>query len=263
MINNRRSILGFITLVFVLSIPFWVLSAIYPIQILPGLPLSALGAFTPAFAALILIYKNERFAGVLRLLSRSFDFKRVKNPVWYFIVVLINPVVAVLAYAFMHAIGKSIPNHLDLSVSVLPMFILFFIAALGEEIGWSGYATEPLQSKWGIIISGILLGVVWAVWHFVPLLQVPRSLEWIAWWSLGTISLRIIMVWIFANAGKSVFALAVFHAMINLSWQLFPINGSFYDPKVFGLISFGFAVIVIVIQQSMLQNQTQASHRLM
>ena len=134
MINNRRSILGFITLVFVLSIPFWVLSAIYPIQILPGLPLSALGAFTPAFAALILIYKNERFAGVLRLLSRSFDFKRVKNPVWYFIVVLINPVVAVLAYAFMHAIGKSIPNHLDLSVSVLPMFILFFIAALGEEI---------------------------------------------------------------------------------------------------------------------------------
>ena len=138
------------------------------------------------------------------------------------------------------------------------MFILFFVAALGEEIGWSGYATEPLQYHWGIIISGILLGVVWAVWHFIPLLQVPRSLEWITWWSLGTISLRMIMVWIFANAGKSVFILTVFHAMINLSWQLFPINGSFYDPKVFSLISFGIAVIVIVIQQSLMQNQTQA-----
>ena len=65
--SNLKSVFSFVTLVFILSIPFWTLSAVYPIQILPGLPLSALGAFTPAFAAFILIYKNERFAGVLRL----------------------------------------------------------------------------------------------------------------------------------------------------------------------------------------------------
>ncbi|MCB0089953.1 MAG: hypothetical protein KDE54_18735, partial [Caldilineaceae bacterium] len=82
----------------------------------------------------------QHFAGVLHLLSRSFDFNRVKNPFWYFMVVLFNPVVAVFAYGFMHATDNSIPKHLDLSVSVLPMFILFLIAALGEEIGWSGYA---------------------------------------------------------------------------------------------------------------------------
>jgi membrane protease YdiL (CAAX protease family) len=257
--NNLKSVFTFVMLVFILSIPFWILSAVYPIQILPGLPLSALEAFTPAFAALILIYRNERFAGVLHHLSRSFDFKRVKNPIWFFIVILINPIIAVLAYGVLLAVGKSIPNHLALSVSVLPMFILFFITALGEEIGWSGYATEPLQSKLGTINSGILLGVVGAVWHLIPLLQASRSLEWIAWWSLGTISLRTIMVWIFANAGKSVFALAVFHAMINLCWQLFPINGSFYDPKVFGLISLGIAIIVSVIQATSSHAKTQAA----
>lgn len=85
------------------------------------------------------------------------------------------------------------------------------------------------------------------------------SLRRLAKKSAGRGMLRIIMVWIFAHAGKSVFALAVFHAMTNLSWQLFPIHGSFYDPKVFGLISFGFAVILIVIQQSMMQNQTKAA----
>ena len=257
--NNLKSVFAFVALVFALSIPFWILSAAYPIQIIPGLPLSAIGAFTPAFAAFILIYKNESLAGVLRLLNRSFDFKKVKNPVWYFLIVLVNPLIAVLAYGVMLAIGKSIPNHLALSVSILPMFILFFIAALGEEIGWTGYATEPLQHHWGVIIAGMSLGIVWAVWHFIPLLQVPRSLEWIAWWSLGTISLRIIMVWIFANSGKSVFTLAVFHAMINLCWQLFPINGSFYDPKVFGLISLGIAVIVSVTQLTPSQTKTQAA----
>lgn len=257
--NNLKSVSAFVALVFALSIPFWVLSAIYPIQILPGLPLSAIGAFTPAFAAFILIYKKENLAGVLRLLNRSFDFKKVKNPVWHIFIVLVNPFIAISAYGVLLAMGKSIPHHFILSVSVLPMFILFFIAALGEEIGWAGYATEPLQHHWGVIITGLSLGIVWAVWHFIPLFQVSRSLEWIAWWSLGTISLRIIMVWIFANSGKSVFTLAVFHAMINFCWQLFPINGSFYDPKVFSLISLGIAAIVSVIQLTLSRTKTEAA----
>jgi len=37
--------------------------------------------------------------------------------------------------------------------------------------------------------------------------------------------------------------------MINLCWQLFPINGSYYDPFVFGLITLGVAVIIVAIQQ--------------
>jgi len=37
--------------------------------------------------------------------------------------------------------------------------------------------------------------------------------------------------------------------MINLCWQLFPINGSYYDPLVFGLLAFGVAVIIVAVQQ--------------
>jgi membrane protease YdiL (CAAX protease family) len=50
---------------------------------------------------------------------------------------------------------------------------------LGEELGWSGYAIDLLQARWGALGAGILLGSVWAVWHFVPLAQVHRSPGWI------------------------------------------------------------------------------------
>ena len=39
-------------------------------------------------------------------------------------------------------------------------------------------------------------------------------------------------MWLFENTGKSVFVAVLFHAMINVSWVLFPNSGSYYDPFV-------------------------------
>jgi CAAX protease family protein len=256
--NKRESVFIFLTLVFVLSIPFWILGAIKPIQLLPGLPISALGVFAPALSALILVYKNEHLSGISQLLRRSFDFKRVKNKTWYLAVVLINPAIAVLAYGLMRVVGKPIPNPTLSLLAIFPMFALFFISALGEEIGWTGYATEPLERRWGIVIAGLLLGSIWAIWHLIPLVQAHRSIEWIAWWSLGTISLRMIMIWLYFHAGKSVFAAAVFHAMINVCWQLFPINGSYYDPRIFGLITMCLAIGIFIAQRLLTKGKLSA-----
>ena len=247
--KHESSVLTFFVLVFALSTPFWVLWTIYPIQLLPGLPISALGAFTPALAALILTYRYDRRSGVVRLLRRSFDFRRIKNKNWYLVILLVNPAIAVLAYMIMGAISEPLPVPAPLTLTIFPMFAFFFIGALGEEIGWSGYATEPLEQRWGTVIAGVLLGLVWAIWHYVPLMQAHRSVEWIAWWSLDTISSRVIMTWLYIRSGKSVFAVAVFHAMSNLSWQLFPNNGSYYDPRVFGLITLGFAISIYAAQR--------------
>jgi hypothetical protein len=35
--------------------------------------------------------------------------------------------------------------------------------------------------------------------------------------------------------------------MSNLTWQLFPINGSYYDPHVTGLIAAAIAVVVVIV----------------
>ncbi len=47
----------------------------------------------------------------------------------------------------------------------------------------------------------------------------------------------MIVVWLCNNTGKSVFATALFHAMTNVSGLLFPIHGSYYDPRITGLIT--------------------------
>lgn len=98
----------------------------------------------------------------------------------------------------------------------------------------------------GFLLGGVLLGSAWVAFHLIPLVQVGRSLEWIAWWSLGTLCLRTIMVWLYARAGDSVFAASVFHAMINMSWQLFPINESFYDPRTFSLVTAALGVLPFI-----------------
>ena len=251
--KQETTVVPFFVLVFVLFIPFLVLGWLYPIELLPGLPISALGAFTPALAALILTYRQNRFPGLRQLLGRSFDFKRIKNPFWFLLILLVNPVIAILAYGIMRVTVGSPLDSTRWTFSIVPLFIILFIAALGEEIGWTGYATEPLLQRRGTLATSLLLGAVWASIHFIPLTQAHRSVEWITWWTLGTISYRGIMTWLYVHSGRSLFGAAIFHAMINLSWQLFPVNGSHYDPRIFSLIAFTFAVAMCVIEQFLLR----------
>ena len=256
--SKHENILSFFVLVFLLSIPFWLLDTIYPIELLPGLPLSALGVLVPTLAACILVSRDQHFSGVLQLLKRSFDWKRIENKNWLLVAILINPIIAVFAYGRMRASGIPIPNPRFVPLIALALFIVFFVSALAEEIGWTGYATEILQSRWGIITASILLGCVWSIWHFIPLLQAYRAPEWIAWWCLWTISLRMIMGWLYIHSGRSVFVAALFHTMINLCWQLFPIHGSFYDPRVFGLITLDVAIVILLIELIRMKNSLQA-----
>ena len=67
-------------------------------------------------------------------------------------------------------------------------------------------------------------------------MQAHRSPAWIAWWCLSTVAVRVLIVWLYNNTGKSVFAEALFHGMINVKCFLFPIYGSHYDPRITDLI---------------------------
>ncbi len=241
-----RSPLVFFVLVFALTIPFWVIGAVTGLHILPGLPVSGLATFCPALAALILVRRENKGAGTAMLLKRAFDYKRIKAKIWYAPILLLMPLVMVLSYGIMRLAGTPVPAPQIVILPTLILCVVFFIGALGEELGWSGYVIDPMQDRWGALQASIVLGLIWAVYHYLGLVQVHRSVEWIAWWSLGTLAARVIIVWLYNNTGRSVFATALFHMMINVTWQLFPINGSYYDPRVSGLISALLAVIIIV-----------------
>jgi len=78
-------------------------------------------------------------------------------------------------------------------------------------------------------------------------LQADRAPSWIAGWCLATVALRVLHTWLYNNSGKSVFGQALFHAISNLSWQLFPDAGSHYDPRITGPILAILAVFVAVL----------------
>ncbi len=237
----------FFLLVFALSIPLWLIGAVTPLQLLPGLPVSSLMAFCPLVAASILVYRADKTAGMTELLKRSFDYRRIRAKVWYVPTVLLMPGIAVLAYGLMRLVRLPLPTPHFPGAAALVMFLAFFIAALGEEVGWSGYAIDPLQDRWNALQASILLGLVWATWHIVPFVQADRSPTWIAWQCLTLLASRVLLVWLYNNTRKSVFAAALCHAMVNVSWQLFPNHGSHYDPRITGLITALAAVIVIVV----------------
>ncbi len=245
--SQSRSPLKFFLLVLALSLPFWLAGALTTLQLLPGLPVSSLMFLCPVTAALILVYREKRTAGVTELLRRSFDYHRIQARIWYAPVILLKPGVMVLSFGLMRLMGVPIPAPRFTVPAAVAIFLAFSIPALCEELGWSGYVIDPMQDRWGALPASVLLGLVAAAWHIVPLLEANRSAAWIAWWCLGTVATRVLLVWLYNNTGRSVFATALFHTMSNVSWLLFPIYGSYYDPRSVGLISTFAAILVTVV----------------
>lgn len=195
----RHALSTYSGLTFALSIPFWVVGAVSQLQLLPSLPVSALMLVAPVTAALIFVYREDKSAGVQALLKRSFDFKRVQGKRWYVPTILLMPGIMLLSFVVLRITGGALPNPPFSPITTVVLFALFFITAVGEELGWMGYAIDPLQERFGALGGALLLGVVWAVWHFIPLLSVLRFSAWIAWWSLGTVANRVIITWLYQH----------------------------------------------------------------
>jgi uncharacterized protein len=248
--QRSPSLFAFFLLTFALAVPFWVFGAKNEHQLLPGLPVAALMFACPGSAALILVTREQGAKGARALLVRAFDYKSITPKIWYAPLLLLNPTIFVLSYAVLNVLGRPAPTP---NIQILPAFALclvFFVAALGEELGWSGYAIDPMQYRWGELRASLLLGAIWAALHFVPLSHADRSLVWISWWSLWTVAQRVIMVRIYNRTRKRILGTILLHASTNVSWQLFPIHGSFFDPSVTGLIT-TFAAILMIAQSKL------------
>jgi uncharacterized protein len=242
-----ESPLAFFVLVFALSIPFWLIGGLTRIELLPGLPVSSLMTVCPLIAALILVSQGSGGAGMIALLKRSFDAGRIGTAAWYAPMILLMPALMALSYGVMRLMGTPVPGPQFTLLAPLGLFVMFFVGALGEELGWSGYVIDLLQARWSALGASLLLGVVWASWHIVPYMQAGRSAGWIAWQVFASVALRVLMVWLYNNTGHSVFAATMLHATYNVSWQLFPVSGSHYGPRITGLIFAGTAALVVII----------------
>jgi hypothetical protein len=204
-------------LVFALALPFWLIGAVTGIQPTPDLPVSALQFVSPVIAASLLVYREKGAAGVAALLKRSFDYPRIRAMIWYVPAVLLLPGIYTATYGVMRLLGVPLPAVQLPVIVALGWFLGYFIAGQCEELDWSGYALDPLQARSSALGASLLLGTIWAAFHLVPHVQGHRSPEWIAWWALATVALRVLYTWLYNNTGGSVFATALFHATGNVA----------------------------------------------
>lgn len=223
----------FVLLLLALSLPFWALAQATQIEPLPGLPLSALMAFMPAAAALILTVRADGAASARSLVFRSFDGARLRGHAPWWPLILLIPVVVFGPAALA---GELAPTSGAAFWAPALMLVAFFVAALGEELGWTGYLTERLERRLGETAAALLIGALWAAWHVVPFLQADRPWDWIAWQCAKTVAVRVIMVRLYVGGGRSVFAVSLFHALSNVAAFSLPMWGGTYDPRQAAII---------------------------
>ena len=231
---ENRSPLKFFLLVYGLSIPLWIIGTRIDVK---GLPLDfpitdMLAAFMPLIAASILVYKEEGLIGANKLFKRILDFSRITKKIWYVPIILLPFLMYLLIYIVIHFIGLPFPIKFDIPFLSIPfLFSLFFLGAVAEETGYMGYAIDPMQERFGALLASILIGIPWAVWHYPSIIQQGHNLTWIAWATLGTVAVRVLIVWIYNNTGNSLFACILFHTLMNLGRPLFPRDG-IHNPLV-------------------------------
>jgi membrane protease YdiL (CAAX protease family) len=244
----HQAVAAFCLLTFLLSLPFWLAGAALKTRMLPGLPISALAAVCPGVAAVILVIRCEGFKAGGRLAARVFNAGRGPRTAWWLALSLTAPfAVNAAALAVQMAERLAVPSPAIGPVSTLALAALFLTSAAFEEIGWTAYALTRLAPSLGTLRSGLLIGAVWALWHYVPLAQAGRSPGWIAWWTLGTIAARVAMTFVSTRTTATVLSAVLFHAMIDLSWQLYPAHGSAYDPALSGSVMAALALALVAI----------------
>lgn len=248
-ISSKRSPLKFFILVYALSIPLWTINVIFPIKLpVDNLPVTDIVAtFTPMIVASILVYRDERLLGVKNLLKRAFDYKRITKKVWYVPIIILIPFIYVLTYVIMYLVGLPVPTVWNLPILTPLLFIAFFFAAAGEELGYTGYVTDPMQVRYTALTASIIIGLIHGVWHFPSEISIGQTLGLIIWGGvILAISFRILTVWLYNNTGKSVFAAILFHAVTNTGRSIFPGSRSAFELGD-GAIGYGLIAIVAVI----------------
>lgn len=192
-----------------------------------------LAGFGPTMAAVIVTGWKHGRAGLKKLLSGVFQW-RVK-PIWYLVSILGAPAVFAAALSLHVLLGGAYPqladpNHMLTEPGQWPLAAvvfayIFVFTALGEEIGWRGFALPALQSRFSGFASSLVLGVIWTLWH-LPLFwfgggfhqQLPFG-----WYALQITGSTFLYTWMYNRTEGSLLIMMFFHTASNAAVGLLPI----------------------------------------
>jgi membrane protease YdiL (CAAX protease family) len=214
-----------------------------------------LGGIGPSLVGIVLTYKFKTKKERKNFWKSSFDVRSIRI-VWYGVILGASIIPIIFAGLIDLVIGgKEMRINYDCYDSfftLFPYLIFLIIAVLAEEFGWRGYAQDALQNKYSALISSLVLGSFWALWH-LPLFFMKNSYQY----NLGVATLEfwlffitiipntIIFTWIFNNTNHSILSAILFHFCINFFGETILIDTRVDVFKFF--ITLILSIIIVVV----------------
>lgn len=215
---------------------------IIPLHPLLNTLLGYFAVFGPGYAAFCLT-KDKEARKVLW--KRAWQFK--SSGKWWIPTLLIFPLSAGLTVLIMTLLGKPLAWEYSLPPAmIVPIgLLIWLLGAYPEEFGWRGYAQERMEKKFSPLVTSLILGALWGVWH-LPLHFIDSTTQFVipvTEYIAQTIVLTVLYTWLYHRTKGNVAIAAAFHAMGNITGALIP-----YWVTGWGRwISFGTLFILAVI----------------
>lgn len=187
-------------------------------------PLNAITVWAPGLAAMLVLHRESGVRGI-KVLFSQIKLWRV-SPTWYLVALLFEPLRWVVALGIDRVLGLRYELGEGLlgvafgpaAAFMIPVTVIFTLPnALGEELGWRGFALPRLQSRYGAIIATLWIGLFWGFWH------IPAWVAWgdaqFSWFSVGllvvsAIPAAAVFTWLYNRTGGSLLIVVLYHASI-------------------------------------------------
>jgi uncharacterized protein len=258
-VYKRHPYLAFYSLTLAISWSFWIPVAVSHQALIPLWPSTLFlifGAFGPSLAAIVLTAMDGGRNAIRGLFSGLLKWR--VDVRWYLVVLLLPAVFCLSAVALHVLLGGAAPRlYSPVPWYLLPAYflhVLLFVGPMTEEIGWRWYALPMLQAERSALLASLVLGSSWALWH-LPLAWTGET-SWpglpFPLFALAIVALAILFTWAYNGTGGSLLIVLLFHAAINFTLTLVPVQPTSTMPLRTCLIGVGLllaATIVVVIAE--------------
>jgi len=181
------------------------------------LPLVYVAALAgPSIAGLLSVGLMRGRQGMQDLLSRLFRWD--VSPGWYAVALLTAPVLTSLTLLALSLVSPNYLPAIMVSGNKMRLLVSGIVVALivpvFEELGWTGFAIPQLRQRYSVVATGLIVGLLWGVWHF-PLFagSVPSALYLVVLLFSWLPPYRVLMVWVYDHT-RSVLVAMLMHVMI-------------------------------------------------
>ena len=237
-------------------------------RLLPGLLLAMLAG--PSTAGILLTGLVSGRAGLRELLSRLIRWRVGVR--WYAVALLTAPL---LMTAIPLALSLLFPKFLpgifstDNKASLLLMGIAAGLSTVLEELGWTGFAIPRLRLRYSSLTTGLIVGVLWGVWHF-PVnfwssgspsgaLSLDLLLHSVIF-SVGILpAYRVLMVWVYDHTGSLLVAAIMHMSLTAGNVILVPLAPAGMTGPAWSLVM--AAAMWVVVAAVAVANRGQLSHQ--